>query len=103
MKIATMISFGNVVEERIPKVLKLGYFTSLTIIAERKSRTDGSSQPQWPRSFSFSFNLIMKSVSEATRPAADGMGKPRKSLPAPGRFMAERQLKRASRNAPQMR
>jgi len=44
----------------------------------------------------------MNSVSEATNPAADGMGKPRNSRDA-AVFMAARQLNRASRKAPQSR
>ena len=46
---------------------------------------------------------IRNKVNEATKPAAAGMGKPRNSLPPPPPGMAARQLKRASRNAPQMR
>lgn len=53
-----------------------------------------------PRLLSFSLKWIMSSVSEATRPAAEGIGKPRKSLPPLPVFIAARQLNRASRNAP---
>src|ERR1035438_8129306 len=44
----------------------------------------------------------MNSVSEATKPAADGIGKPRKSFEGTSRI-ADRQLNRARRNAPHSR
>jgi len=44
----------------------------------------------------------MNSVSDAVRPAAAGIGKPLKSLPASADVLAAAmQLKRASRSAPQ--
>ena len=42
-------------------------------------------------------------LSIGTGDGARGNGIPRKSLPAPGRFIADKQLNRAKRNAPQMR
>ena len=53
-----------------------------------------------PGVFPFVLKCMMSSVSEATRPAAEGMGKPRKSLPVPLAPIVARQLNRASRNAP---
>src|SRR5258706_15318252 len=100
---AAMIALVNVLLERRPRDLKLGYFTVLTIIAERNTSTTGSRYEALPRVLSFSLSWIIKSVSEATRPAAEGMGKPRKSF-WPGRLgCALRQLKRARRNAPQIK
>ena len=60
--------------------LKLGYFTLLTIIQERNSSSTGRQYRQLPVANSFSSHQIMNSVSEATRPAAEGIGKPRNSL-----------------------
>src|SRR6267154_1168749 len=96
---AAMIAFVNVLLERSPRDLKLGYFTVLTIIAERNTSTIGKRYEALPSVRSFSLSWIIRSVSEATRPAAEGIGKPRKSF-CPGRLgCALRQLKRASRNA----
>ena len=51
---------------------------------------------------SFSSTHMMKSVSDATRAAAEGMGKPTNSLPLPPGCM-DSTLNRASRKAPQIR
>src|SRR6516162_269015 len=93
----------KVLVERSPRDLKLGYLTVLTIIAERNSSTATIRYAQRPRLLSFSFSWMISSVNEATSAAADGMGKPRKSLlPLPPGRLA-RQLKRARRKAPQIR
>src|SRR4051812_44984241 len=82
--------------------LKVGYFTSLTIIQERNNMSAGSTTRHEPLVNSFPCHQIMKYVSEHTNPAAEGMGKPRNSLPPPEPAIAARQLNRASRKAPQM-
>src|SRR5712691_4594707 len=95
---AAMIALANVLVERRPSDLKLGYFTVLTIIAERNTSTIASRNPQWPRLRWFLLRSIINSVNEATRPAAEGIGKPRNSVVLP--LAALRQLNRARRNAP---
>src|SRR5437867_7731281 len=99
---AARIAFINVLLERKPSDLKLGYLTVLTIIAERNNRTATSSHFHLPRVRSCSLSWIMSKVSEETRPAAEGIGKPRKSFPPPPPSAA-RQLNRASRKAPQIK
>src|ERR1700682_1074354 len=100
---AAIIALVNVLVERRPRDLKLGYFTVLTIIADRNTRTMGRRYLALPSVLSFSLSWIINSVSEATSPAAEGMGKPRNSL-WPGLLgWALKQLKRARRNAPQIR
>src|SRR5437899_1966153 len=98
-----MIALMNVLVERSPRDLKVGYFTVLTIIAERNTSTTASRKPQLPRLRSFSLNWMIISVSDATSPAAEGIGNPKNSLPAPPLESALRQLKRAKRNAPQIK
>src|SRR5215471_18572588 len=97
-----MIALVNVLVERIPSDLKLGYRTVLTIIAERKIKTAAITYFHRPRLLSFSLSWIISKVSEETRPAAEGIGKPRKSLLPPPPASA-RQLNRARRNAPQIK
>src|SRR3989442_11505973 len=99
---AATIALEKVLVERRPRDLKLGYLTVLTIIAARKIKTATMKYFQLPRVLSFSLSLITKSVKEATRPAAEGMGKPRNSLLLVA-DSALKQLKRARRKAPQMR
>ena len=60
--------------------MKLGYFTSLTIIAERNSSSTGSANRSLLCEKPFSSIHIKNNVSDATSPAADGIGKPRNSL-----------------------
>src|SRR5438067_11961909 len=81
--------------------LKLGYLKLLNIMNERKTISGGSTQRQLPIECSPSRSQSMKRVSEAMRPAAAGIGKPLNSLLAEAEFAAARQLKRASRRAPQ--
>src|SRR5438105_10662532 len=99
---AAIMAFVKVLVDRRPRDLKLGYLTVLTIIAERNKRTTTRSHFHLPSVRSCSLSWIIKSVSEETRPAADGMGKPRKSLPPPPPPVA-RQLNRARRKAPQIK
>ena len=73
----------KVLPERSPRDLKLGYLMVLTIMAERKSRTTTGTNFQGPRDLSFSLSWMMSRVREATNPAAEGIGKPRKSLVPP--------------------
>src|SRR5439155_19854415 len=98
---AATMDLMNVLLERKPSDLKLGYRTVLTIIAERNSSTTTRKYFQLPRSLLFSLSLMISSVNDETKPAADGIGKPRKSLVAALLPMALKQLKRARRNAPQ--
>src|SRR3569833_3450648 len=102
----------NVLVERNPSDLNVGYLTVLTIIAERNCFSIARKYLQAPSSIptamlpsgiltGVSFCLITIRVSEATSPAADGMGKPRNSLPPPLPACAARQLNRAKRKAPQ--
>src|SRR5215831_11389057 len=94
---AAIIAFVKVLVERKPSDLKLGYFTVLTIIAERNTSTTAGRYFQLPSVRSFSLSRMINSVKEATSPAADGIGNPRNSLlPAP-LFCALRQLNRAKR------
>src|SRR5471030_1539389 len=83
--------------------LKLGYFTSLTIIAERNNSSTGSAKRSLLSEKPFSSIHNKNNVSEATSPAAAGIGKPRNSLLLALLFIAARQLNRASRNAPQIK
>src|SRR5216684_5960022 len=99
---AATIALVKVLVERSPSDLKLGYLTVLTIMAERKSSTATSSHFHLPRVRSCSLSWIISKVRDETKPAADGMGNPRKSLPPP-LPMAARQLNRARRKAPQIR
>src|SRR5208282_14152 len=62
--------------------LKLGYWKRLNIMNERKIRRAGRSHFQRPRSRSLRAIQSMKRVSDAVRPAAAGMGKPRNSFEA---------------------
>src|ERR1700677_918688 len=103
-KIMVTIILGKVRRARKSNVLNDGYFTSLTIITERNKSRPGSTYFQGPleRSRSVWSPHNRKNVSEATSPAAAGMGKPRNSLPPPP-DMADRQLNRARRRAPQIR
>src|ERR1700710_2560826 len=94
---AAMMALRNVLVERKPSDLKVGYFTVLTIMADRNNSTITRKYFHLPRSRSFSLSLIIISVKEATRPAADGIGKPRNSLPPPLPAAAARQLKRGRR------
>src|SRR5437016_10393924 len=98
-----MMALVKVLVERNPRDLKLGYLTVLTIMAERKISTTARRYFQLPRVLSFSFSSMIKSVREATKPAADGMGNPKNSLAPPPLDCALRQLNRANRKAPQMR
>src|SRR5579864_4684668 len=103
MNSAARIAFVKVLVDRRPSDLKLGYLTVLTIMADRNSSTTAMIYFHAPRLLSFSFSWIISSVRDETRPAAEGIGNPRKSLlPLPPGKLA-RQLKRASRNAPQIR
>jgi len=54
MKIAAIMALVNVLVERRPKDLKLGYFTVLTIIKERKTRTATMKYFHLPSILSFS-------------------------------------------------
>src|SRR2546423_7206966 len=93
---AAMIALVKVLVERNPSDLKLGYLTVLTIIAERKSNTATSRNfHHLPRSLSFSFSWMISRVRDETNPAADGIGKPRKSLLAGPLPIALKQLNRA--------
>src|ERR1035437_1107603 len=100
-RIATSV-FVKVRVARKSSVLKLGYRTLLTIIHDRNNIRTGRKYRHMPVAKSFSSHQIMNNVNEATRPAAEGIGKPKKSFECPW-GIAERQLKRASRNAPQSR
>src|SRR5262245_30755747 len=100
---AATMALIKVLVERNPRDLKLGYLTVLIIIAERKSSTIARKYFQAPNSRSFSLMWMIRSVSEATRPAADGIGNPRKSLLPPPELCALKQLNRAKRNAPHKR
>src|SRR6266496_5312074 len=84
--------------------LKLGYWNWLNIMKERKSNNGGRTNFQLPRRCSPSASQSRKSVIDAMRPAAAGMGKPVKffllSIPALSWF-AEAVLNRARRSAPQ--
>ena len=51
-----MMALVNVLVERNPRDLKLGYLTVLTIIAERNTSTATSSQFHFPRVLSFSLS-----------------------------------------------
>src|SRR5439155_5679183 len=84
------------------RALKLGYWKRLNIMKERKSMSGGSTNFQLPRWRSLSASQSKKSVSDAIRPAAAGIGNPLNSLPAPAWFAAA-QLNRASLSAPQAR
>jgi len=99
---------GKVRFARQSRDLNDGYFTSLTIM--KRGRTMMNGQDVTPRRFCEAFvqparssNQSRKSVSEATVPAAAGIGKPRKSLLAPLPPRGETVVKRASRNAPQIK
>src|SRR6266498_79347 len=94
--IAAMIALRKVLAERKPRDLKLGYLTVLTIIHESNKRTTASKYFQLPR-LPFLLNEIISSVSEETSPAAEGIGKPRKSLLTTPAGCALRQLNRAKR------
>src|ERR1051325_1285432 len=99
---AAIMAFVKVLVERNPNDLKLGYFTVLTIIAERKSSTATSSHFHLPSGRSCSLSWIINRVSEETNPAAEGIGNPRNSLPPPPP-LAARQLNLANRKAPQIK
>src|SRR4051812_37298635 len=103
--IATMMILGKAMVDRSPKVLKLGYFTVLTIMMDKNTSTMGRMYFNFANrnSLSFSLSLMMSSVSEATSPAAEGMGKPKNSLLPEFPGMAARQLNRASLKAPHNR
>ena len=58
------------------RLLKLGYFTRLNIMKERKIRSTGRAYFQVPMFLSSSCTHSMKSVSEAINPAAAGIGNP---------------------------
>src|SRR5664279_107282 len=100
-RMATSV-FVKVRVARKSSVLKLGYLTLLTIIHDKNTSSTGRKKRHLPVANSFSSHQIMNSVSEATRPAAEGIGKPRNSFECSPR-MAVRQLNRARRNAPQSR
>src|ERR1041385_7198628 len=82
--------------------LKLGYLKRLNIMKERKIINGGRTNFQFPRWRSLSASHNMKSVNEAIRPAAAGMGKPLNSFSAPAWFAATT-LNRASLRAPHAR
>src|ERR1035437_1195047 len=82
--------------------LKLGYRTWLTIIHDKKSNSTGSRNRHLPLGKSFSSTHMMKSVSDATKAAAEGMGKPTNSRPLPPGGV-DSTLNRARRKAPQIR
>src|SRR5690349_1592892 len=89
--------------ERRSMDLKLGYLTSLTIIIDRKIMMTERMMGQRPDSrLIFSSHPSKNSVNDETSPAAAGMGNPMNSLPllTP---MADRQLNRDKRNAPQIK
>ena len=90
---------------RRSRVLKDGYLTSLTIMKERNNIRPGKTYRQIAvaKSLSSVSPHIRNSVTDATRPAAEGIGKPRNSFPPLSPGMAARQLKRASRSAPQIK
>ena len=107
--IAAVTKKKNEREPRRFTFLKVGYFTLLTIIAERNTSNTGSANFQSPFAKSRSSIQIRKYVMLATKPAAAGMGKPTNSLDCSGSpffwrssYIADRQLKRASRSAPQI-
>src|SRR3954469_1866221 len=102
-KMAARTAFVNVLVERNPRDLKLGYLTVLTIIADKNKSTSARRYFQFPRLRSLMLNCMISKVREATNPAADGIGNPRNSLLDPPLLMALRQLKRARRKAPQSR
>src|ERR1700733_8506502 len=83
--------------------LKLGYRKPLNIIHERKIMSGGSTHFPLPMSRPSLSNHSMHSVRDAMTPAAAGIGKPLNSLFAAVELAAARQLKRASRSAPQTR
>ena len=58
------------------RLLKLGYFTRLNIMKERKINSTGSAYFHDPMLRSSSRSQSMNSVREAIRPAAAGIGKP---------------------------
>src|SRR4051794_5351799 len=87
----TVLKNGRVA--RRSNFLNEGYLTSLTIIMERKIRINGSAYRQLPVGKLLSSTHIRNRVSDATSPAAAGMGKPRNSLPPPLLDIAARQLK----------
>src|ERR1043165_9237758 len=97
------MALTNVLAERSPSDLKLGYLTVLTIIHESNRRTTASKYFHAPRLFSFLLSEIISSVSDETSPAADGIGNPRKSLLPPVAGCALKQLNRARRKAPHKR
>src|ERR1051325_8252031 len=82
--------------------LKLGYLNRLNILNERKSMSGGRTNFQFPRCRSLSVSHNIKSVNEAIRPAAAGIGKPLNSFSAPAWFAATT-LNLASLSAPQAR
>ena len=84
-------------------LLKLGYFTWLNIMKDRKIKSGGRAFLQGPIVRSSTWNQSMKSVSEAIRPAAAGIGKPLKSFSGLSELAAATQLKRARRRVPQRR
>src|SRR5947207_9554996 len=97
------MALANVLFERNPNDLKLGYLTVLTIMAERNKSTAAMTYFHPPRLLSFSLSWMISNVSDETSAAAEGIGKPRKSLLPPPLGRLARQLNRASRNAPQIR
>src|SRR5580700_6137928 len=97
------MNFGSDRVVRQLMALKLGYLKPLNIIHARNSMSGGSTHLPWPISRLSVPNHSRHSVIEAMTPAAAGIGKPRNSLFAASELAAARQLKRASRKAPQMR
>src|SRR4029077_17678382 len=84
--------------------LKLGYWNRLNIMKERKSNNGGRPKRQLPRWCSPSASQRRKSVMDAIKPAAAGMGKPVKVFwRAAPPFVAPTELKRARRSAPHAR
>ena len=84
-------------------LLKLGYFTWLNIMKERKINKGGSAFFHGPMVRSSACSQSMKRVRDAMRPAAAGIGKPLKSFSGLSAFAAATQLKRAKRSVPQSR
>ena len=78
--ITKITNLVNGLRVRKSKVLKAGYFTSLTIITERKTSTESSTQRHIVLVISFPSSQIIKMVNDATKAAEAGIGNPRNSF-----------------------
>jgi hypothetical protein len=101
--ITKMTNFVNGLRVRKSKVLNAGYFTSLTIITDRKTSTESSTQRHIVLVISFPSSQIIKIVNDATKAAEAGIGNPRNSFLLSESGNAAKQLYRASRSAPHRR